>query len=87
MEKETIVLTVNIPEKNIKDDIEVPISISANDLVVALNTAYSLNMDINDVRKCFLKAENPISLLKGNRTLDAFGLHDGTAINIDGVTK
>ena len=60
---------------------EVPLSISANELVTALNTAYELGIDTSDIKNCYLKAENPIALLKGNKTLEEFGLRNGSIIN------
>ena len=56
-------------------------AISANDLVNALNTAYELGIDTSDIKNCYLKAENPIALLKGNKTLAEFGLRNGSVIN------
>ncbi len=83
MEKNKIIVTVKIPSKKIEEDISVPLFITANDLFIALNTAYSLGMDVNDISKCYLKAENPIALLKGNRTLEEFGIHDASIIIIN----
>ena len=39
-------------------------------------------MDTSDLSRCFLRTENPIALLKGNRTLEEFGLRDGTVIHV-----
>lgn len=83
MENNKIVITVKIPKKNIEDDLEVPTFITANDLVIALNTIYDLGMDVGNIANCYLRAENPIALLKGNRTLEEFGLYHGTQIIID----
>ena len=54
---------------------------TANELVIALNQAYGLGIDLSDITKCYLKTENPIALLKGNKTLEEFGLRNGTIIN------
>ena len=62
-------------------DIEVPLNITANELVVGLNEALSLNINTSDIKDSFLKAENPLVLLKGNRTLDELGVRNGTIIN------
>lgn len=62
-------------------DLEVPLDISANDLVNALNTAYDLGIDTSDMKNCYLKMENPISLLKGNKLLADFGMRNGSVIN------
>ncbi len=82
MAKNTIVMTLKDVARKVEDDIEVPLTITTNDLIVALNQAYDLGIDTNDVVNCFLKTENPIALLKGNRTLEEFGLHDGTVLII-----
>lgn len=83
MEKNKIVITVKIPARQIEEDIEVPVFISANDLVIALNSIYELGIDTSNIANCFLKSENPIALLKGNRTLEEFGLHHGSFIIIN----
>lgn len=75
------IIIFNIVKKNKSVDLEVPLSISANELVTALNTAYELNIDTSDIKNCYLKAENPIVLLKGNKTLAEFGLRNGSVIN------
>ena len=56
-------------------------NITANELVVGLNEALSLNINTSDIKDSFLKAENPLVLLKGNRTLDELGVRNGTIIN------
>ena len=81
MDKETAIIILNITKKNFTVDREVPLDISANDLVNALNTAYELGIDTSDIKNCYLKAENPIALLKGNKTLAEFGLRNGSVIN------
>ena len=80
MEKETAIDLFKIMKRNFEIDLEIPLDISANDLVIALNTAYSLEIDISDVKNCYLKSENPIALLKGNKLLSDFGIHNGTTI-------
>jgi uncharacterized ubiquitin-like protein YukD len=62
-------------------DIDIPLNITANELIVGLNEGLQLGMNIGDLSKCYLKTENPITLLKGNKTLREYGLHNGTVIN------
>lgn len=81
MDNNTAIVIFNITKRNFTADLEIPLDISANELVVALNTAYDLGIDIADIKNCYLKAENPISLLKGNKTLAEFGLRNGSVIN------
>lgn len=78
--KERVIIRFEAPEKNIANDIDIPLDITANDLVVGLNTAYHLGLDISDARQCYLSCENPIALLRGNKTLGEFGIRDGSLI-------
>lgn len=80
MEKETVTVVFNMLKRNVSVDIEIPLYISANDLVIALNAAYDLKIDTSNVKECYLKAEKPIALLKGNKTLSDFGIRNGTVI-------
>lgn len=75
------VIIFNITKRNFSVDLEVPLDISANELVIALNSAYDLGIDVSDVKNCYLKAENPIALLKGNKKLSDYGVRNGTVIN------
>lgn len=80
MSKETAIVEFCIEKRNVKVDLEIPLYISANELVTALNTAYKLGIDVTDAKQCYLKAERPIVLLHGNRELHTFGIRDGSVI-------
>ena len=80
METKAIVI-FRIYKRNFEIDLEIPTDITANDLVAALNTAYDLGIDISNMKNCYLKAENPIALLKGNKLLSEYGVRNGTVIN------
>lgn len=81
MNNDTAVVVLKLLKRNQSVDLEVPLFITANELVTALNTAYELNIDLSDIKNCYLKAENPIALLKGNKSLSEFGLRNGSIIN------
>lgn len=81
MKKETVIIVFKIVKKNYTADLEIPLDITANELVVALNAAYDLKIDVSDIKNCYLKAENPIMLLRGNRTLREYGVRNGTIIS------
>ncbi len=81
MENKAIII-LRIFKQNFETDLEIPTDITANDLVIALNNAYDLGIDTGNVKNCYLKAENPIALLKGNKLLSDFGVRNGTIINI-----
>ena len=68
------------PTKNIMVDIDVPLDITVVEMLSALNSAYELNIDLDDASVCYLKSENPIALLRGNRLLSEYGIRDGSAI-------
>ena len=80
MENDKAIVIFHITKRGFSADLEIPLDISANELVVALNTAYELGIDTSDIKNCYLKAENPIALLKGNKTLAEFGLRNGSRI-------
>ena len=80
MDKETAIVIFRIEKKNITADLEIPLFITANELVMALNSAYDLQIDTTDIKNCYLKAERPIALLRGNKTLAEFGVRNGTVI-------
>ena len=68
MTDSVVVIFKNV-EKNINVDLEVPLYITARELVIGLNEAYELDIDINDIKKCYLKVDNPVMLLRGNMLL------------------
>lgn len=67
-------------DKKIHVDLEIPLGITANDLVLALNEAYDLGIDTDDIFNRYLAAENPIVFLRGNKTLKEFGIRNGSHI-------
>lgn len=81
MDNDRAVVILKIRERHMSVDLEVPLFISANELLTALNSAYALGIDVTDIKSCYLKAENPIVLLRGNKTLAEFGVRNGTVIN------
>ena len=81
MGKDTVTVIFQIHNRNQIVDIEVPLNITANELVVGLNMAYDLGIDTLNSKNCYLTAENPIALLKGNRLLSEYGLRNGSVIH------
>lgn len=74
------VVVFEMVKKHLCVDIEIPLDISADQLVKALNTAYSLGIETANPKNCYIQAENPIVLLKGNRSLIEFGIHNGSVL-------
>lgn len=81
MNRDVAILLLKMEKRGKTVELEVPLNITANDLVIAINEAYHLGIDVTDMRKCYLKSEKPIALLKGNKTLEEFGLRNGSIIN------
>lgn len=76
-----IVIVFNILKKNVSVDLEIPLDITTRELVVGLNEAFDLGIDTSDIKQCYLKTENPIALLRGNKLLSEYGLRNGSIIN------
>lgn len=79
MEEKVIVIFHHV-KRNETYDIELPLDIGASELVMALNQGLSLGMDTKDISQRYLKSTNPIALLKGNKTLAEYGIHNGSEI-------
>jgi len=75
------IVTINIVRAGQSYDLEVPLDISASELCLVLFRKY-LPEQYGDMRQYYLKAERPIALLRGERTLREYGIRDGSVINI-----
>lgn len=75
-----VIIIFNMPSRNISVDIEVSLDITARDLVIGLNKAFDLKIDVHDIKQCYLKVENPIMLLRGNKVLYESGLRNGSIV-------
>lgn len=64
-------------------DLEVPLYITANELLIGLNEAYQLGIDTDNIRNCCLKVENPIVLLRGDKLLSECQIINGSRIMFD----
>ena len=75
------IITVNLIKSGSSRDLEVPLDISAGELCSALFEMYVPEHSSN-VQNHYLRAERPIALLRGERTLRDYGIRDGSIINI-----
>lgn len=80
MEVITVVLYFYKLRKQV--DLQVPVNITATEFIIGINKAYNLGINVDDLSKCYLRSENPIALLKGDKTLKEFNLINGSIINI-----
>lgn len=82
MESERIVVVLHLHKQGYKMDLDIPLDITANELIIGLNEGLRLGMNTMDLSKCHLKTENPIAFLRGNKLLRDYGLRNGTIINL-----
>ncbi len=61
-------------------EIEIPLSITANDLVGALNEAFNLGINREDYAAYYLCMENPIAFIRGEKTIESFGIRNGSKL-------
>lgn len=78
---ETAVVIFKELKNNRQVDLEVPLNITARELVIGLNAAYDLNIDVDDIKRCYLKVEKPLILLRGNMLLKDAGIRNGSIIS------
>lgn len=78
--KEKVILQFEREKTGECFDIEVPLGITANELLHSLNQSLHLGLNLADTSQCYLTIENPIALLKGDVLLGEFNIHDGTRI-------
>lgn len=81
MSEDKIIVILHIHKEKAKVDIEIPLDITANELLNGLNQGFHLGINTEDITECYLKTENPIALLRGNKTLKEYKLRNGTIIN------
>ena len=77
---EEIVITVNIPQMGLREDLEVPGEITAIDLIEALANIYGLKIDRGRIYDYYLKMDHPKALLRGNQTLAESGMREGSEV-------
>ncbi len=78
--KENLIVVFSNENTGKEIDIEILLYITADELVRSLNRGLSLGIDEEDMEKCYLRTENPIALLRGDRLLKDYHLHTGTKI-------
>lgn len=81
MDENTAMVVLHLHRQQKKYDLEIPLDITANELIVALNSAYQLGIDFNSGLRPYLKTENPIAFLQGDTLLKDYRLRNGTIIN------
>lgn len=81
MEKR-VVIRLNLAQRHEWHDVDIPLDLNASELLEGLNAAYKLGLSADAVADCYVKAENPVVLMHGKKTLGQYGIMDGSIINI-----
>ena len=81
---EKAIIRFRIAESGHETDLEIPLNITAAELITALNMAFHLGISEDRLAEAYLKTENPAALLKGNRLLSESGIYNGTIIIHEG---
>ena len=81
--KNTIIVLFNDKRSGEQYDLEVPVDITANELIYGLNMGLHLGINLDNVSECYLCTREPIALLRGNTAFEEFGMRDGTIIDFE----
>lgn len=76
-----VIVQFNMHRRGRVVDLEVPLDMTARELLLALNQAYVLGIAADKMADCYLSCERPTALLRGNRTLREIGLRNGSVIH------
>lgn len=66
-----------------KCDVEIPTNISVKNLIIGLNEAFGLGIDVRNSSELYLRTENPIGILAGDIKVCDCNIYTGTEICFD----
>ena len=76
-----VIVTLIDHTNNRSVDLELDLDITALELFYGLDEAYNWGCAGTDIQNCYLAAENPIALLRGNKKLREYGIRNGTILH------
>ncbi len=79
-----IVVYVHIPGRREAEELEIPGSISAMDLIAALYQIYGIQWDANRQFDYYIQMDSPKALLRGHQILRDMGMRDGSELWLPG---
>ena len=83
MENEEKAIVILIKEGQSKGiDVEIPLNIAANELIYGLNRGFNLGINMDDPNECYLRVENPVALLTGEKMVKEYGIRNGSRIYV-----
>ena len=72
---------------NNSKDIEVPLNITCEELIHALNYGIGLGIDERDTRSYSIRSSNPPVYVGGTMTIEEIGLLDGSTLSLQEYEK
>ncbi len=82
--KDTAVVEFISMDTKYKRELEVPLDISADDMIEAISQAFQLPKVSQEGTEGYLIGENPIAFLHGRKTLREYGIHNGSILIYQG---
>lgn len=79
MDRSIIRLKINNEKE---EDIDIPLNITAVELLIGLNEAYNLGYNMAKISEYCLHFENPICMARGEKTLNEYGIMNGSILNV-----
>ena len=80
MDENKVIVIFNCKQFPLGIDIEIPLNISANELIYGLNQSFNLRINMDNPEECFLRMENPMGFLRGDTILREYGIRHGSII-------
>ncbi|MBQ4221056.1 Uncharacterized ubiquitin-like protein YukD [Butyrivibrio hungatei] len=80
---DNIIVLFRNSKNNKEIDLEVPGNLTANELIYGLNESFNLGINMDKPKQCFLRADYPKALIRGEKTLEELGIRNGTIIYYD----
>ena len=80
MEQQSVIVRFQMLKRKKIIDIEIPLDITARELIAGLNEAYGLGIDERNIPMSYLVCEHPIALIRGSNTLRSLGVRDGAIL-------
>ena len=79
----TLLVEFHDETRGLEYDLQIPDFITGEELVTTLTKAYDLPVNIASADQLYMRAENPIAMIAGKRTLEEIGISNGTRIYLD----
>ena len=77
MTDDTAIVMLQIPKKHLTVDLEIPLTISADRIIDIIYSTYNV-----EPKASYIICENPITLIRGKKTMQQLGIRDGSIFKL-----